>query len=69
MRTVNEPKIKKEVVCDLCGTLLMDIQLQELDWSEARMYFNEPFVTCPICKNKIYNVLAEESKDDNKRTT
>lgn len=62
MWTKNEPKIKKEIECDICKTHIMSADLKDLDWSEAKMNFNEPFIKCPICDNKIFDCL--DVKDD-----
>lgn len=62
MKTYNEPKIKEEVICDRCKTKIKDIKLSDLNWEKAWCSLNQPYITCPICKGEVYDVLKEEEK-------
>lgn len=63
MWTKNEPRLKNELECDVCKTHIMDPNLSDLHWSEACMNLNEPFIVCPVCNNKIWNVLDSDTSE------
>ena len=59
MYTYNEPEIKNQVECEICKTIIKGIDLNDLDWTQAKLHLNQPCIKCPICGNEIYNVLEE----------
>jgi len=63
MFTEHEPIPLKEVCCDRCGTIIKGILLQDLDWCNAELHFNQPHISCPICGNDIYDVLKKPKED------
>lgn len=59
MFTENEPILVEKVKCDRCGTIIKGILLQDLDWYQAELHFNQPHIKCPICGKDIYEVLEK----------